>query len=158
MDNLKKNPAFKMGCIVITVILVLSSLVIAPPEGLAPEGWTMLAIVIGAMILFISEAIPLAATCCHEIYGGHAVEDDSADGLLQYGILLHGRVWHRRCAAKHKSGRDSFKGFVPCGKGGFTENDQCRVLAVRHYLHFRIGWSGSDCGSGSGDGCCQSIR
>lgn len=52
-----------MGCIVITVILVLSSLVIAPPEGLAPEGWTMLAIVIGAMILFISEAIPLAATC-----------------------------------------------------------------------------------------------
>lgn len=63
MDNLKKNPAFKMGCIVITVILVLSSLVIAPPEGLAPEGWTMLAIVIGAMILFISEAIPLAATC-----------------------------------------------------------------------------------------------
>lgn len=61
--SLKKNPAFRLGCIAAAALLVVLSLVIAPPEGLAPEGWTMLAIVIGAMILFISEAMPIAATC-----------------------------------------------------------------------------------------------
>lgn len=63
MSELKQKPAFKMGCIFAAVLLVLGSKVIAPPEGLAPEGWTMLAIVVAAMILFISEAMPLAATC-----------------------------------------------------------------------------------------------
>ena len=61
--SLKKNPAFRLGCIAAAALLVVLSLIIAPPEGLAPEGWTMLAIVIGAMILFISEAMPIAATC-----------------------------------------------------------------------------------------------
>lgn len=63
MSELKKKPAFKLGCILVAALLVLASLFIAPPEGLSPEGWTMLAIVFGAMILFISEAMPLAATC-----------------------------------------------------------------------------------------------
>ena len=63
MSELKKKPAFKLGCILVAALLVLGSLFIAPPEGLSPEGWTMLAIVFGAMILFISEAMPLAATC-----------------------------------------------------------------------------------------------
>ncbi|MDY4928133.1 anion permease, partial [Clostridium fessum] len=63
MSNLKQKPAFKLGCIIVAALLVLGSRVIAPPEGLSPEGWTMLAIVFGAMILFISEAMPLAATC-----------------------------------------------------------------------------------------------
>ncbi len=63
MTELKKKPAFKIGCILAAALLVIGSLMIAPPEGLSPEGWTMLAIVFGAMILFISEAMPLAATC-----------------------------------------------------------------------------------------------
>lgn len=63
MNGLKKNPAFQLGCIALAAFLVLGSLVVAAPEGLSPEGWTMLAIVLGAMILFISEAVPLAATC-----------------------------------------------------------------------------------------------
>lgn len=63
MGNLKKNPVFQYGCIIAAAVLVLGSLMIAPPEGLSQEGWTMLAIVLGAMILFISEAMPLAATC-----------------------------------------------------------------------------------------------
>lgn len=63
MSELKKKPAFKLGCILVAALLVIGSLMIAPPEGLSPEGWTMLAIVVGAMILFISEAMPLAATC-----------------------------------------------------------------------------------------------
>lgn len=63
MSELKKKPAFKLGCILVAALLVFGSLMIAPPEGLSAEGWTMLAIVVGAMILFISEAMPLAATC-----------------------------------------------------------------------------------------------
>lgn len=63
MSELKKKPAFKLGCILVAALLILGSMMIAPPEGLSQEGWTMLAIVFGAMILFISEAMPLAATC-----------------------------------------------------------------------------------------------
>lgn len=63
MSELKQKPAFKLACIAIAALLVTGSKVIAPPEGLSQEGWTMLAIVVSAMILFISEAMPLAATC-----------------------------------------------------------------------------------------------
>lgn len=63
MSELKKKPMFKLGCILAAALLVLGSLAATPPEGLAREGFIMLAIVIGAMILFISEAMPLAATC-----------------------------------------------------------------------------------------------
>lgn len=61
--GIKKNPVFKAVCIIVAVALVLLTRVTTPPEGLSQEGWTMLAIVVGAMILFISEALPLAATC-----------------------------------------------------------------------------------------------
>lgn len=63
MSELKKKPAFKLGCILAAALLVVGSLMLTPPEGLAREGFIMLAIVIGAMVLFISEAMPLAATC-----------------------------------------------------------------------------------------------
>lgn len=63
MSELKKKPAFKLGCILAAALFVTGSLMLTPPEGLAREGFIMLAIVIGAMILFISEAMPLAATC-----------------------------------------------------------------------------------------------
>lgn len=63
MGDLKKKPAFKAACIIAAALMVLGSLVIAPPEGLSQEGWTMLGIVIGAVILLISEAMPMAATC-----------------------------------------------------------------------------------------------
>ena len=36
--SLKKNPAFRLGCIAAAALLVVLSLIIAPPEGLAPEG------------------------------------------------------------------------------------------------------------------------
>lgn len=63
MSELKKKPAFKLGCILAAALFVVGSLMLTPPEGLAREGFIMLAIVIGAMVLFISEAMPLAATC-----------------------------------------------------------------------------------------------
>ena len=61
--GIKQNPAFKWCCILLSAVLVAISLMTVPPEGLSPEGWTMLAIVVSAMIMFISEALPLAATC-----------------------------------------------------------------------------------------------
>lgn len=63
MTSLKQNKVFRLTCVAVSALLVLGSFGIAPPDGLSQEGWTMLAIVIGAMVLFISEAVPLAATC-----------------------------------------------------------------------------------------------
>lgn len=61
--SLKKQPAFRGGCIIAAALIVILSMLVTPPEGLTSEGLTMLAIVLGAMILFVSEAVPVAATC-----------------------------------------------------------------------------------------------
>ena len=63
MEDLKRKPAFKWACIAAAALLIVASLFIAPPDGLSNEGWTMLAIVIGTVILLISEAMPMAAAC-----------------------------------------------------------------------------------------------
>lgn len=63
MEDIKQKPVFKWACIITAFVLVTASLFIVPPEGLSKEGWTMLSIVIGAVILLISEAMPMAATC-----------------------------------------------------------------------------------------------
>lgn len=63
MGELKKKPAFKLSCVAVAALLVILSLFVAPPAGLAREGWIMLAIVCGTVILLITEAMPMAATC-----------------------------------------------------------------------------------------------
>lgn len=63
MSGVKQNKWFRLGCILIAALVVLLSYRITPPEGLTADGLKMLSIVVAAMILFISEAIPMTATC-----------------------------------------------------------------------------------------------
>ena len=61
--SIKKNPVFRLAMIALAAVILAVFMNTTPPEGLAREGWIMLAIVIGAVILLISEAMPMAATC-----------------------------------------------------------------------------------------------
>ena len=61
--SIKKNKSFKVSMILLAAAVFAGSLLTAPPQGLSPDGWHMLALVTSAMIMFISEAIPLAGTC-----------------------------------------------------------------------------------------------
>lgn len=66
--GIKEKTGFKITFIFVAAAVVLAGLVTAPPNGLSVEGWRMLAIVVGAMVLFISEAAPLAITCMMIIF------------------------------------------------------------------------------------------
>ncbi|WP_294144222.1 SLC13 family permease [uncultured Clostridium sp.] len=66
--SIKEKDSFKISFIILAVIVVLTGLVTTPPEGLSVEGWRMLAIVVAAMALFISEATPLPITCMMIIF------------------------------------------------------------------------------------------
>lgn len=63
MLDFKKNKCFKLICIFGAVFAVLAPFFLPAPDGLSAEGWKMLGIIIMAMILFISEALPLSAVC-----------------------------------------------------------------------------------------------
>ena len=57
--GIKQNPAFKIACILLAIIVVSFTLLTPPPEGLSQEGWTMLSIVVAAMILYKDEEADL---------------------------------------------------------------------------------------------------
>lgn len=61
--SIKKNPAFRLAMIAVAALVVAFTLMTPAPEGLAVEGWVMLGIVVGTVILLISEAMPMAAAC-----------------------------------------------------------------------------------------------
>lgn len=61
--QVKETIAFRLICILLSAAVVAVSFFLTPPSGLSPEGFRMLAIVMGAMILFISEALPITAVC-----------------------------------------------------------------------------------------------
>ena len=61
--SVKKNPAFRLAMIAVAALVVAFTLMTPAPEGLAVEGWVMLGIVVGTVILLISEAMPMAAAC-----------------------------------------------------------------------------------------------
>lgn len=61
--GIKQSAGFKLTCIALAAAVIIISLLTSPPTDLSVEGWRMLAIVVAAMILFISEATPLAITC-----------------------------------------------------------------------------------------------
>lgn len=61
--SLKEQTGFRFAMIALDIAIMLFFLFSAPPEGLEQAGWRMLGILIVAMVMFISEAIPLPATC-----------------------------------------------------------------------------------------------
>lgn len=61
--GMKQRKGFKVSMIALAALIVAAGLLSAPPAGLSTAGWRMLAIVLAAMTLFISEATPLAITC-----------------------------------------------------------------------------------------------
>lgn len=61
--NIKNMQGFKIICVILALLSVLTSFFLEPPIGLSEKGWKMFGIVIGALILFISESLPMTATC-----------------------------------------------------------------------------------------------
>ncbi len=66
--SIKQNPVFKIVFILIAICIVLFGCATTPLEGLTVEGWRMIWIVVAAIVLFISESLPLVCTCMMIIF------------------------------------------------------------------------------------------
>lgn len=66
--SLKQSPQFRWACIIASALMILIGCTAPPPAGLERVGWQMLMLAVAAIILFISEAIPMIVICMMIIF------------------------------------------------------------------------------------------
>lgn len=62
-SGIKQNIWFKVISLVVVACIIMIGVVTTPPEGLEVTGWRMLMLVLGVVVLFFSEAMPVPAVC-----------------------------------------------------------------------------------------------
>ena len=138
--SIKQNPVFKVVCILIAVCIVLLGCATTPLEGLTVEGWRMIWIVVAAIVLFISESLPLVCTCMMIIfamkYTGAATMSDITKSAASTTTFFIMAGFGLGAAIGAKVGNPDKVVVHTTGDGCFRMN--CHELATVEHYHLPI--------------------